>query len=335
MHRTGSAAPPPAEPDALLLQTIAKLKRAAHHWLADATANNGWPASEEAIMDLGYTSGSKYEQCRFKRRALKKLASGEEFNILISGGSVTQGSNLCGCLPNDKTKCTSTQQTAKCNPEVSGYGYRSRPWPWLLGGLLEANHDHIENGQKEEREEALKSKAEWLLEGLPFTVDVDVVGGYAMTGMAHYLDSGTLPHLKSGVFRSESNGSRVTSGWMDRYDLIIMDHSVNDLQVRCSVFGTEYCVRGDALRPERCPSFSPVYSVSLSFCPLCIRSVSMLPGKPLHRTGLSHFTEVLQLTLTLSTFTPEYLSRISFRMTKPTHTIVQLGEGTSTSMESA
>jgi hypothetical protein len=87
----------------------------------------------------------------------------------------------------------------------------------LFGGLLEGNHNRIQNGQKEAREEGLKSEAEWLLEGLPFTVDTNSGGGYAITEFAQDLDSGSLPHLKNGAFRSKET-SRPTE-WKDRYDL--------------------------------------------------------------------------------------------------------------------
>ena len=57
-------------PSALLGRTATQLKFAALQWHADAVANHGWPASStpKDIIELGYSMGSKFEQCRFKVR---------------------------------------------------------------------------------------------------------------------------------------------------------------------------------------------------------------------------------------------------------------------------
>lgn len=68
------------------------------------------------------------------------------------------------------------EHSCKCNSSY-GYGYMERPWPWLFGGLLEGNHENIENGRKEVREKSLKVEAAWLRQGMNFTVDTDVTGG--------------------------------------------------------------------------------------------------------------------------------------------------------------
>jgi hypothetical protein len=219
-------------PNELLALTAAKLRRAAHAWHATASAKHGWPTSEKAVVDRGYSAGSEYEQCRFKRRALKKMASGETFNILISGGSVTAGHALCACLSSDTTlraKLVGKGANTRCDPKVSGYAYRSLPWPTMFAGLLEGCHEFIENGLNEAREVGLNLEADWLLKGLPFAVDTDIQGGYSITGVANQLDSGKLPQLRSGPFRSTS-GAHGNPDLMSRYDLVIMDHSANDEQ---------------------------------------------------------------------------------------------------------
>ena len=131
-----SSAAAPA-PSVLLGMTATKLKRAALQWYDDATANHGWPATStpKDIIERGFTIGSKFEQCRFKKRALKKIARGEKFHILISGGSVTLGSNLCSACTGGVDYKNASKFSSRCNPS-SGYGYKTQPWPWLLGGML-------------------------------------------------------------------------------------------------------------------------------------------------------------------------------------------------------
>ena len=76
----------------------------------------------------------------------------------------------------------------------------------------------MENGRNEAREEGLKSEASWLQDGMPFTVDADVTGGYSITDVAGMLDGGKLLHLKDGDFRSQSEkeDGKGMAGWMDR-----------------------------------------------------------------------------------------------------------------------
>ena len=85
-----------------------------------------------------------------------------------------------------------------------------RAWPLLLKTFLEDNTLALNQH---------KDVSVPLLPSLRFAVDISCIGGYSITGLARNLDTLQIPYLKQPL------GSIQT-----KYDLVILDHSVNDFQ---------------------------------------------------------------------------------------------------------